>query len=140
MILFSDKVRYPLGHDGGWFTYRRQVRTRPPSHPAQGDQAEGEHVRRVRGSGLPQLARQGLDTVYMLSDGLPNAGMGTPANAANLTESQLTAILTKVIREKLKTTWNRKTGDQPRAKINTIGFFYESPDVRAFLWAAVPRA
>ena len=24
---------------------------------------------------------------------------------------------------------------RPRVRINTIGFFYESPDVGAFLWA-----
>ena len=31
--------------------------------------------------------------------------------------------------------WNRPLTGQPRVRINTIGFFYESPDVGAFLWA-----
>ena len=31
--------------------------------------------------------------------------------------------------------WNSRNRPQPRVRINTIGFFYESPDVGAFLWA-----
>ena len=44
-------------------------------------------------------------------------------------------VLGKVIRKKLKTDWNRPLDKQPPVRINTIGFFYESPDVGAFLWA-----
>ena len=40
-----------------------------------------------------------------------------------------------VIRTRLKTDWNRKELGKPHVKINTIGFFYESPDLGAFLWA-----
>ena len=32
----------------------------------------------------------GLDTIYLISDGLPNAGAGLPANSSSLTESQKT--------------------------------------------------
>jgi hypothetical protein len=34
----------------------------------------------------------------------------------------------------LGTTWNPKTATQ-RVRINCLGFFYESPEVGAFLWA-----
>ena len=45
-------------------------------------------------------------------------------------------VLTQYIRRKLKTDWNRPRAEAPaRVRINTIGFFYESPDVGAFLWA-----
>ena len=136
VILFSDKVRYPLGHDGGWFTYRGKedaatVATRLKAIKPKGETNMYDAFEEVFG----KFRGQGLDTVYMLSDGLPNAGLGTPPNAANLTESQLTSILSKVIREKLKTTWNKKSAERPAVKINTIGFFFESPDVGAFLWA-----
>ena len=35
----------------------------------------------------------------------------------------------------LKTNWNREAPGLPRVTINAVGFFYESPDVGAFLWA-----
>ena len=129
-------MRYPLGHDGGWFQYRGKedasiVATRLKAMKPTGETNMYDAFEEVFG----KFRGQGLDTVYMLSDGLPNAGTGTPADAAKLNETQLTSILSKVIREKLKTTWNRKSADQARVRINTIGFFYESPDVGAFLWA-----
>jgi hypothetical protein len=78
---------------------------------------------------------QGLDTMYLLSDGLPNIGDGLPPNAASLKEMERCEILSKHIRAKLKGDWNRPRSDGTRVRINTIGFFYESPDVGAFLWA-----
>jgi hypothetical protein len=35
----------------------------------------------------------------------------------------------------MKTRWNPDKVEFPKVKINTVGFFYESPDVGAFLWA-----
>jgi hypothetical protein len=136
VILFSDKVRYPLGQEGGWFQYRGKedaaiVAARLKATKPKGETNMYDAFEEVFG----KYRSQGLDTIYMLSDGLPNAGTGTPANSANLTETQLTSILSKVIREKLKTTWNRKSTEKTAVRINTIGFFYESPDVGAFLWA-----
>ena len=82
------------------------------------------------------LRAKGLDTIYFLSDGLPNIGEGlTPEQERKLTEQQEGEILGKHIRKMLKTSWNRELRDQPKVRINTIGFFYESPDVGAFLWA-----
>ena len=37
--------------------------------------------------------------------------------------------------KKLKSEWNRSYSGRPKVRINTVGFFYESPDVGAFLWA-----
>ena len=39
------------------------------------------------------------------------------------------------MRTALKTRWNAPLVGRPKVRINTIGFFYESPDVGAFLWA-----
>ena len=50
-------------------------------------------------------------------------------------DSDQTEILGKYIRKTLHDDWNRPLAGQPRVRINTIGFFYESPDVGAFLWA-----
>ena len=78
---------------------------------------------------------QGLDTIYLLSDGLPNMGEGLTPQMENLKETEKGEILGKVIRRALKTSWNREITGRARVRINTVGFFFESPDVGAFLWA-----
>jgi hypothetical protein len=83
-----------------------------------------------------RLRQQGLDTIYVFSDGLPYIGAGlSPEAARTLKESDRSEILSKYIRQRLKTEWNRGFSSQPKVRINTVGFFYESPDVGAFLWA-----
>lgn len=44
-----------------------------------------------------------------------------------------TEILSKHIRSTLGGSWNPKAAT--RERINAVGFFYESPEVGAFLWA-----
>jgi hypothetical protein len=78
---------------------------------------------------------RGLDTIYLLSDGLPNQGPGLPRNATSLSESRRGALLGKHVRDKLQVDWNRRLTGKKRVRINTIGFFYESPDLGSFLWA-----
>ena len=46
--------------------------------------------------------------------------------------SPLLARIRPTASKTLKNTWN--TG-RTKVRINTVGFFYESPDVGAFLWA-----
>jgi hypothetical protein len=79
---------------------------------------------------------QGLDTIYLLSDGLPNMGEGlTEEQAKGLKETEQADILGKYVRRKLRTDWNRDIRGQGRVRVNAVGFFYESPDVGAFLWS-----
>src|SRR5260221_9087809 len=80
---------------------------------------------------------RGLDTIYLLSDGLPNVGPGLSAldQSRNLKETEKGELLGKYIRNMLKQSWNRPTFGMAQVRINSIGFFYESPDVGAFLWA-----
>ncbi len=83
-----------------------------------------------------RLRAKGLDTIYLLSDGLPNLGEGVSPDSLNtLKEIERNDLLARHIRKTLKADWNRPLPDQPHVRINTIGFFYESPDVGAFLWA-----
>jgi hypothetical protein len=78
----------------------------------------------------------GLDTIYLLSDGLPNDGPGLTIEQANsLKETEREEILARYIRNEMRRSWNRDIPGQPKVRINTVGFFYESPDVGAFLWA-----
>ena len=83
-----------------------------------------------------QYRAQGLDTIYLMSDGLPNIGEGLTAEAARtMRETERTEALSRHIRSALKARWNAAQPGRPRVKINAVGFFFESPDVGAFLWA-----
>lgn len=136
VILFSDKVRYPLGNEGRWIEVRdrdqdakaiaTQLKTMRPQGPTNMYAAFDEAFK---------LRPQGLDTIYVFSDGLPNDGPGLPTASGKLNESAITAALSKHLRGKLKDDWNAKRPNTSRVRINTIGFFYESPELGAFLWA-----
>ena len=56
-------------------------------------------------------------------------------NYANpgLQAAQRTELLSRELRRALATGWNAP--GRPRVRINAVGFFYESPEVGAFLWA-----
>jgi hypothetical protein len=135
VILFSDKARYPLGNDGRWLEYLPQSSASATVDTIKAVKPKGETNMYVAFDEAFRFRDQGLDTIYVLSDGLPTGGEGLPANFKTLTESQKTELLGKHLRSKLKNEWNRNLASQPRVRINTIGFFYESPDVGAFLWA-----
>ena len=81
----------------------------------------------------------GLDAIYLFSDGLPTSGPGLTFAEQNrqppLAEIERGEKLGKYIRRTLSNDWNRPLTGKPRVKIHAIGFFFESPDVGAFLWA-----
>jgi hypothetical protein len=135
IILFSDKLVSPLGSAGQWLDY-----------DANSADRAGEELRKIKPAGNTNIyaaldaafrfRSQGLDTVYLFSDGLPNLGEGlTTEQQRTMTETQRTQHLSQVVRNALKNTWNRGDAGRPKVRINTIGFFYESPEVGAFLWA-----
>jgi predicted nucleic acid-binding Zn-ribbon protein len=134
IITFSSKAEFPLGGDK-WLDYDRKspdlaLKTLRAIKPKGGTNmyAALEAAFGYRSDGL--------DTIYLLSDGLPNLGEGlTPAQARELKELDRGVILGRYVRTMLKTSWNKPKKTRPRVKINTIGFFYESPDLGAFLWA-----
>jgi predicted nucleic acid-binding Zn-ribbon protein len=135
VIVFSEKSTALLGRDGVWLDY----------DPKTSQGRVGKALSDIKPSGGTNMYAAldaafryragGLDTIYLLSDGLPNMGEGlTLAQERTLKDSEQGEILGKYIRKKLKTDWNRPANGQ-RVRINTVGFFYESPDVGAFLWA-----
>jgi hypothetical protein len=136
IIVFSEKPSFLFGGNGAWIDY-------DPRTSADKALKALADVKPKGGTNMYSameltftLRAKGLDTIYFLSDGLPNMGEGlTPEQERKLSEQQQGEILGKYIRNKLKTAWNRELKDQPKVRINTVGFFYESPDVGAFLWA-----
>jgi hypothetical protein len=135
VILFSDKVRYPFGEKGKWLKYDAKTSSAVVLKGLRAVKPKEETNMYDAFEEAFSFREKKLDTIYMFSDGLPNAGKGLPASSGNLTEQQQSEILARYIRARLKNVWNAPMKDQPKVRINTIGFFFESPDVGAFLWA-----
>lgn len=135
VLAFADQVVYPLGHAN------RLLEFDPSTSPDQivaalkRIQPDGNTKMRPAMSEAFRYRAIGLDTIYLISDGIPNADDNLPSEAANLQGVQLTAYLGNQVRDLLKTVWNRPVGGQVPVRINAIGFFFESPEVGAFLWA-----
>jgi predicted nucleic acid-binding Zn-ribbon protein len=136
VIVFAEKAEFLFKGQADWLDYDASS---SPQRVQRGLAA----IKPTGGTNLYaaleaafRMKAKGLDTIYLLSDGLPNLGAGLNPNTANsLTEVERNDLLAKHLRKTLQTDWNRARPGQPRVRINTIGFFFESPDVGAFLWA-----
>ncbi|MCI0462669.1 MAG: VWA domain-containing protein [Gemmataceae bacterium] len=135
VILFSDRVFYPLGSDGRWLTYEARTTPAEVQRRLQRVAPKGETNLYAAFAEAFRYRSQGLDTIYLLSDGLPNAVEGLPPGAASMKDSEKSAYLGQHVRRTLRDTWNREMTEQPRVRINAIGFYFDSPEVGAFLWA-----
>jgi predicted nucleic acid-binding Zn-ribbon protein len=137
VIIFAEKTSFLLGNEGTWLTYDPRTSPEQVTRALAAIKPQGATNMYSAFEAAFRYRAQGLDTIYLLSDGLPNAGEGIdPDEAKKLKETELSEILGNYIRKTLKGSWNRSAaGGRPRVRINSIGFFYESPDVGAFLWA-----
>jgi hypothetical protein len=136
VILFSEKVSYLLGNDGRWLDYDAKTSANQVVRELAAIKPLGATNMHDAFETAFRFRRDGLDTIYVLSDGLPNIGPGLTPEQANIPkETERSEILARYIRNLLRRDWNRPLADRPRVRINTIGFFFESPDVGAFLWA-----
>jgi hypothetical protein len=136
VVVFAEKASYLLGSPDAWLDFDpktspdRAVKTLAAVRPEGGTNMYAALETAFR------LRDRGLDTIYLLSDGLPNVGEGLPTDPAQkLTEADRNDILGRHIRRTLRGAWNVTRPGQPRVRINAIGFFFESPEVGAFLWA-----
>jgi hypothetical protein len=136
VILFSSKYSYLMGNEGRWLPYEKersieQVRKAMAATKPVGDTnlyAAFDETFRFRG--------KGLDTIYLFSDGLPTSGPGlTASEERTLSEADRSILLARVLRRAIKSNWNTPDSRGQRVRVNSVGFFYESPDVGAFLWA-----
>jgi hypothetical protein len=137
VVVFSMNARYLLAGDG-WLDYDPRSSADRVVKALAAIKPEGGTNMYAALQAAFHLRDQGLDTIYLLSDGLPNQGEGLPATEAEqakLTEEQRNDLCSRYIRRMLRTAWNVPRPGQPRVRINAVGFFFESPDVGAFLWA-----
>jgi hypothetical protein len=136
LIVFSEQATLLFGNDDRWLDYD------PGATPEQ-VLAALANIKPKGGTNMYtafdaafRFRSRGLDTIYLFSDGLPNLGEGiTAEQSRTLKEVDQSEILGKYIRRKLRTDWNVAGTGGARVRINAVGFFYESPDVGAFLWA-----
>jgi len=135
VILFSDQLQYPLGNEGRWIDTDAKVADRVQAAMSTTKPKGNTNMYLALDTAF-RFRSQGLDTIYLLSDGLPNMGEGlTTETAARMSETQRSEFLSRVIRNALRSNWNAPQPGRPRVRINSVGFFYESPEVGAFLWA-----
>jgi seryl-tRNA synthetase len=133
VITFAKAAR-PLFSDRDWRTWRgeataTEVKTALLAIDPQGDTNLYDAFDQAF-----RLKTDGLDTIYLFSDGLPTNGPGlTVEQDKAMTDGQRIDFFTKQMRTTLKGVWN--PADRRRVRINSIGFFFESPEVGAFLWA-----
>ena len=135
VILFSDKTNFVLGGEDRWLSYDAKVSPEQASKALAAVKPKGNTNIYAAFEAAFRLRGDGLDTIYLLSDGLPNVGVGmTPEQSKALNDFQRAALLSKHVLKTLRTTWNQPR-DGGRVRINSVGFFYESPDLGAFLWS-----
>jgi hypothetical protein len=135
VILFSDKTSYLFGKRDSWFKYEGAETAKLTRDALKKVKVEGGTNMHDAFEEAFRYRKIKLDTIYLFSDGLPNMGAGVPATVRNPTEAQKNLYMSKFIREKLKNEWNRPAQGDQAVRINAVGFFFESPDVGAFLWA-----
>ena len=136
VILFSDKVQYLMPDKAGWIEYAGDKSLAAVKDAMAKTKPSGDTNMYLAFDEAFKFRADGLDTVYLFSDGLPTSGPTlTAAQLRDLKEAERTEYLSKQVRQMLKADWNRELPRRPKVKINSIGFFYESPDVGAFLWS-----
>jgi hypothetical protein len=135
VIAFSDKTIFPLGAEGEWFDYSAESIALVKAGLDKVKPLGGTNMSMAFEAAF-RMRSKGLDTIYLFSDGLPNLGDGLPPGVSKeIKDLEKSEYLSKYVRSTMKTRWNPDKVEFPKVKINTVGFFYESPDVGAFLWA-----
>jgi predicted nucleic acid-binding Zn-ribbon protein len=136
VIVFAEQAAFLFGGDGSWMDNDPQSSPERVLRGLAAVKPKGGTNMFAALQAAFRMRDRGMDTLYLLSDGLPNLGEGVPSDAlTTLKEVERNDLLARHIRRTLKADWNRPLAGRPRVRINTVGFFYESPDVGAFLWA-----
>jgi predicted nucleic acid-binding Zn-ribbon protein len=136
LVTFGPKYTFPLGSEGKWLDYDPKTSPDQVLKTLTAIKPSGGTNMYIAFDAAFRYRAMGLDTIYLLSDGLPNQGEGlTTAQSKTLTGINRGVVLGKHVRTMLSTTWNKPLAARSRVKIHTIGYFYESPDLGSFLWA-----
>ena len=139
VIVFSDKMLFLLGSENGWIPYDKNTSIERVQKALSEITPKGDTNLYTPLDTAFKFREKGMDTVYLFSDGLPTQGPGLTVAQQNgmevVTPNEKAEIMGRFVRTQLRNNWNSVVGTQAKVRINTIGFFYESPDLGAFLWA-----
>lgn len=135
VVTFSRTAQYLMGN-GEWQSYKGEASVKAVTDKLTATDPGGDTNLYEAMDLAFKLRASGMDTVYLFSDGLPTSGTTglLPEQERVMSPDQKTAALVKHLRATLKDNWNRPE-ERRRVRVNAIGFFYESPEVGAFLWA-----
>lgn len=135
VILFSDKTNHLFGNRDFWLKYEGPATAEKVRDSLRKVKVEGNTNMHDGFDEAFRYRKLKLDTIYFFSDGLPNAGPGVPFSIAKPTEAQKAHYMSKHVRDKLKSDWNAPQDGMRDVRVNAVGFWFDSPDVGAFLWA-----
>ncbi len=138
VIAFGEGLVYPLGQTGKWIPYNPRTSPDEMTKALRAIKPDGGTKMRPAFQEAFTYRKSGLDTIYLVSDGLPtddNLPKKYADHLENLRGVQRTTYLTTLVRESLKQLWNAPENGKVPVRINAIGYFFESPEVGAFLWA-----
>ena len=136
VILFSEKTTHLFGNRDHWLKYEGASSAKSVRDALLKVKVEGGTNMHDGFEEAFRYRKLKLDTIYLFSDGLPNIGPGVPSSLVRATEAEKNLLMAKYIRDKLKKDWNAPDSKLAEAvRINAVGFYFESPDVGAFLWA-----
>ena len=134
VVAFAEKAKVVVG-DGGWVDFRGEASVSQVTAALTAiDPDGGTNMSDALDLAFRRRA-DGLDTVYLFSDGLPTSGPGLTPAQEKLSAPEQTDLLARHVRRALLGEWNRPDGKGERVRVNAVGFFFESPEVGAFLWA-----
>jgi hypothetical protein len=138
VIVFSSSARWLFHDEGNWRTYRGEESVKEVIDALLKTKPYDDTNLYAAFELAFTLRTKGLDTIYLFSDGLPTSGPGlTPADISRqppLSELERSDKLSRYLLSTLRDKWNRPDTSQPRVRIHSVGFYFESPDLGAFLW------
>ncbi len=138
VIVFSSSARWVFGA-GEWQTFDGEKSVNAVRAALLKIKPENDTNMYAAFEKAFALRATDLDTMYLFSDGLPTSGPGLTIAQQNanppLSETEQGVILGKYVRDALDRTWNRPAAGRSRVRINAVGFYFESVEVGAFLWA-----
>lgn len=139
VIVFSSSARWLFNDNGAWRTFRGEESIKEV-RKALSEINPFDDTNLYAAFNLAfKLRSQGLDTIYLFSDGLPTTGPGLTREdemrQPALSEIERNDKLGRYVLDTLSREWNQPLGPEgQRVRIHAVGFYFDSPALGAFLW------
>ncbi len=139
VVIFSSRARWLFDDNGAWRDYLGEKSIQEVTEALKKVQPHDDTNLYAAFELAFSLRESGLDTIYLFSDGLPTSGPGlTPQDQARvpaLSEVEIGQKLGQHLRQTIRERWNAPQANRQKVRIHSVGFYFDSPDLGAFLWA-----